>query len=418
MAALRAGRLRRALAAAVAGGLAATASGCGLLEDGAYDLPLPGGADLGDDPRTVEMHFQSVEGLVPKSTVKVDNVAVGRIEDIEIDESTWTAVVTASVNDDVDLPTDVGARVRRSSLLGEWYVELVRPGDASSASASGRAGTTDVAAAAADTAEGSITIPLERTGGSARVDEVLGALSLLLNNGGLPQLNTIMTELNQAMEGNEPQLRALLSDLTEFTGQLDTHRDDVVKALDGLARLSRTLRSNNRQIARTLDAIPEGLEVLADQRPQLVGLLRSLDELSDVTVRVVNQSQEDMVADLHLLKPILRNLAQAGKDIPQALQIAATFPFTPAAMDATPGDYVNLDVKVDLDLGAVLGTLLASRQPLELGGQVVPNPLAILDPDPTTDAAPTAGEPAAGDSGTPAPTVVSDLLGLLLGGRS
>lgn len=398
------GRARRVLATVLTGGLLATASGCGLLENGAYDLPLPGGADIGDDPQTLELHFQSVEGLVPKSTVKVDNVAVGRIEDIEVDESTWTAVVTASVNKDVDLPQDVEARVRRSSLLGEWYVEVIRPEEGTAVPAS-------------DPGEsGEIVVPLDRTGGTARVDEVLGALSLLLNNGGLPQINSIMTELNQAMEGNEPQLRALLTDLTTFTGQLDTHRDDVVQALDGLAALSRTLRRNNRQIAHTLDDLPAGLEVLADQRPQLVALLRSLDELSDVTVRVVDQSQADMVADLELLKPILRNLARAGKDIPQALQIAATFPFTPAAYDAVRGDYMNLDVKVDLDLGAVLTTLLASRQPLELGGQIIPNPLAILDP--AASATAPAAEPATTGTADDAPTGLAGLLDILLGGRS
>lgn len=402
-------RVRRALVGVLAAGVLTGASGCGLLDNGAYDLPLPGGADVGDDPRSFEIHFQTVEGLVPKSMVKVDNVPVGRVEDIEVDESTWTAVVTATVNKDTELPADVEARVRRSSLLGEWYVELVRP----------EAGldTTPVSFEPGDEPAEADVIPITRTGGTASVDEVLGALSLLLNNGGLPQLNTILTELNTALDGNEPQVRRLLSDLTEFTGQLDANRDAVVKALDGLSELSSTLRANNDQIARTLDAIPAGLEVLADQRPQLVRMLKSLDELSDVTVRVVNQSQDDMVADLKLLKPILTNLAEAGEDIPQALQILATFPFTPAAMDTVGGDYVNLDVKVDLDLDEVLGTLLASRQDIELGGQVLPNPLAILG---ESAASTTTTPPATStEAGVPASSGgLGGLLSNLFGGRS
>lgn len=395
-------RLRTALVAAVAAVLLTGGAGCSALDNGAYDLPLPGGADVGDDPRTMTIHFETVEGLVPKSTVKLNNVAIGRVEDIDVDKSDWTAVVTCTLRADLDLPANVEARVRRSSLLGEWYVELVRPdgpGDA----------TTD---AAPD------TIPASRTGGSARVEEVLGALSLLLNNGGLPQLNVIFTELNAAMEGNEPELHALLDDLTEFTTHLDVNRDSIVSALDGLARLSRTLRANNRQIARTLEEIPAGLEVLADQRPQLVRMLRSLDRLSEVAVRVVNASKDDLVADLALLRPILNSLARAGRDIPQALQILATFPFTPAAMDAVGGDYVSLDAKVDLDLGAVLSTLLSGDPTGNL-----PDPLAVLLTPPADDddtRAPRGPRPSNEDD--PAPSgganPLVDLLANLLGGRS
>ncbi|KAA1422013.1 MCE family protein [Nocardioides humilatus] len=379
---------------------------CGLLENGAYDLPLPGGADVGDDPTSVTIHFESVEGLVPKSTVKLNNVAVGRVEKIDVDQDTWTAVVTCTVRSDLDLPADVEARVRRSSLLGEWYVELVRP-----------------EGSVTDGADIPATIPISKTGGSARVEEVLGALSLLLNNGGLPQLNSIMGELNAAMDGNEPELRALLDDLTELTGHLDAHRDDIVDALDGLGELSHTLRGNNRQIERALERIPEGLKVLADQRPQLVRMLRSLDRLSQVTVRVVNSSKEDMVADLQLLRPILTSLARAGRDLPQALQILATFPFTPAAADAVRGDYVNLDAKVDLDLGSVLSALLASEQPLELGGQVLPNPLSVLGDTPAGDTTPQgSGYQGAGGSGggsgQQGDNPLADLLAGLLGGRS
>lgn len=332
--------MRRVVAAGVLA-LALGLSGCGLAEDGAYDLPLPGGADVGEDPTTLTIHLDDVEGLVPLANVELDNVAIGTVESIDLQEDDWSAVVTAEVRSDLGLPSDVGARVRRSSLLGEWYVELVRPD------------TTGAAPLGA-----TATIPVSRTGGTAGVEEVLGALSLLLNNGGLPQLNTIMTELNAALEGNEPAVRALLAELTEFTGTLDRRRDDIVAALDGLGRLSRTLRDNDRRIAAALDELPQGLEVLADQRPQLTAMLRSLDELSAVTVRVVEQSREDVVADLELLRPVLASLRRSGSDLPDALEILGTFPFTPAAADTVLGDYVNLDTRVDLDLDAVLQSLL------------------------------------------------------------
>ena len=50
-----------------------------------YELPLPGGADVGDDPITVTAEFHDVLDLVPQSTVKVNDVTVGQVTDVELD---------------------------------------------------------------------------------------------------------------------------------------------------------------------------------------------------------------------------------------------------------------------------------------------------------------------------------------------
>ena len=127
---MRAG-LRRG--AALAAGVVLL-SGCGFR--GAYSLPLPGGADLGDDPYSVQIQFLDVLDLVPQSGVRVADVAVGRVEDIELSDD-WTALVTVEVNGDVDLPANAVAMIQQSSLLGEKYVELAAPGtERSSRSAS------------------------------------------------------------------------------------------------------------------------------------------------------------------------------------------------------------------------------------------------------------------------------------------
>ena len=43
--------------------------------DGIEDLPLPGGADLGDHPYTVTAELHDVLSLVPHAAVKVDDDA-------------------------------------------------------------------------------------------------------------------------------------------------------------------------------------------------------------------------------------------------------------------------------------------------------------------------------------------------------
>ncbi|TDC96071.1 MCE family protein, partial [Actinomadura sp. 7K507] len=66
--------------AAVAG--AAALSGCSF--NGVSSLPLPGGPDLGPNPKTVKIEFSNVLDLVPQSAVKVNDVSVGQVEEIDL----------------------------------------------------------------------------------------------------------------------------------------------------------------------------------------------------------------------------------------------------------------------------------------------------------------------------------------------
>lgn len=73
-------RLSRPLSRPLVAVLAAAAlslSGCGLgaVSGGVYEAPLPGGADVGEDPITLSAEFSDVLDLVPQSSVKIDNVA-------------------------------------------------------------------------------------------------------------------------------------------------------------------------------------------------------------------------------------------------------------------------------------------------------------------------------------------------------
>src|SRR5260370_13700340 len=97
-------------------------------------------------------------------------------------------------------------------------------------------------------AAGGAMIPGARTTSNATVEEVLGALSLLLNGGGISQIHTITTQLNAALAGNQPQIRALFVNLHTFLANLDAHKQAIKSALDGLAALSATLAAPERPI--------------------------------------------------------------------------------------------------------------------------------------------------------------------------
>ncbi|WP_199434441.1 MCE family protein [Qaidamihabitans albus] len=398
--------MRKSIAAACAAGLLAV-SGCSDF-GGIYDIPLPGGAELGDHPYSVKVQFRDVLDLVPQAGVKVNEVPVGRVENIGLADDGWTAEVTVLVNGDVELPANAIANLRQSSLLGEKYVELTAPAEN---------------AAEADLGEGDL-IPVARTNRSVEVEEVLGALSMLLNGGGVEQLNTITKELNKTLSGNEPEIKALLRNADELVTALDAQSSDITRALDGLNRLSGTLDAQKDQITGAIDDLAPGLQVLEQQRGQLVTMLQALRDLSGVAVDTVNQSQEDLVANLRALLPTLRKLGEAGSDLPKALEVLLTFPFSDAAVEGAKGDYFNLYADIDLNLEEVLANLGRSRQnPLQdvpVVGDLTgarqgedgnaPPPLPLPGSQPSEQTAP------GGQDGTSSQTGVGSVFDLLSGG--
>lgn len=317
--------------AVVSGAAVLTLSGCGMLSGGVYDTPLPGGADLGSSPMTIEADFEDVLDLVPQSSVKVDNVAVGRVEKIRLNTDGHSARVKLKVNGKVDLPAGTTARLQQTSLLGEKYVALVRP----------------EAPVMGDPVRSGDKLALDDTSQAAQVEQVLGALSLVLNGGGIGQFQEISRELQQISEGRPDQIKGFLEEMNTFVSGLDDRKGAITDALDGLNRLSKTLDADKDKITRVLDDLSPGMKVLVDQREQFVGLLKALDRLSGVTVDTLDKAQEDIIADFEALEPILQQLAKAGSDLPNSLEILLTYPFPDSVLGAIKGDYMNVFIETN-----------------------------------------------------------------------
>ncbi|MGI5407906.1 MCE family protein [Streptomyces chartreusis] len=337
MRAPRASALRKGGVAAWAAVGSLLLSGCEF--NGWYDVQLPGGAASDGDAYHVTVEFRDVLDLVPQSAVKVNDVTVGAVEKVELDG--WHARVRLRVADSVELPANAIAELRQTSMLGEKYVALSRPTDTTPV---GRLKDGDA-------------IPLSRSGRNPEIEEVLSALSALLNGGGVAQLKTITVELNKALEGRENRVGSLLKELNVFLGGLDEQKQDIVRALKAVDRLAKRLSREKSTIAAAVDAMPPALKVLADQRRDLTRMLTSLSKLGKTGTRVVNASHDDTVANLRQLRPILQQLNKAGDDLPNSLELLTTYPFPRNAMDAIKGDYVNLHITADLDLAGIYGNL-------------------------------------------------------------
>jgi phospholipid/cholesterol/gamma-HCH transport system substrate-binding protein len=325
-----------------------------------YKLPLPGGTDVGDNPITVHVMFRDVLDLVPKSTVKVNDVSVGQVTDIELDG--YTADVTLQMRGDTKLPDNAIATIRQTSLLGEKFVSLEPPPEGAS---SNPLKTGDV-------------IPLDHTGRNPEVEEVLGALSLLLNGGGVAQLKTIAHELNQALAGREDSARSVLTQIETLMSQLDKNKAAIVHAIDSLNNLAVSVHKQEGSIDAALEQLPSALTSLDKQRADLVKMLQALNRLGDVGVRVIQASKASTIDSIRQLDPVLTELANSGQDFVKSFNVFLTYPFVDEVVGRDPqvarnlhmGDYTNLSIEMDISVNG------------DNGGSTTPptNLPTVLDP--------------------------------------
>lgn len=317
---------------------------------GCASAPLPGGQ--GGDGYRVAVEFADVTDLVPYSTVKVDDVTVGQVEKITVSKD-WTAKVDIRVRSDVRLPGNATAALRQTSLLGEKFVELAPPTKGKPA---GRLADGDA-------------IPLSRTDRGAEVEEVLGAVALVLQGGGLDQLRTINTELSDLMSGREDEIKDSLGELDTFVTNLDEQREDIVTALEALEKLSGDLAEQKETIGEALDAIAPGVTTLAEQEERITEAITALGELGEVGTNVIQQSGDETVAILRDLQPVLEKLVEAGDHFPQGLELGGSYPFPHNVTDTIEDDFVNLHITLDGSLTNILGNVLGEK------------PITQADPD-------------------------------------
>ncbi len=88
------------------------------------------GQDIGKETYLVSARFSNIGDLRNNAPVKIGGVTVGLVESIELDEVTFEAIVNMSIAQRFDeIPSDTGASILTSGVLGDRYVGL-EPGGA------------------------------------------------------------------------------------------------------------------------------------------------------------------------------------------------------------------------------------------------------------------------------------------------
>ncbi|HEX4189454.1 MAG TPA: MCE family protein [Marmoricola sp.] len=322
------------------------------------DFVLPGGVATGSDGYRVSATFANVENLVPNSKVMYNNVAIGTVTAIKL--KGWQAKVTLSLKKSIRLPKTATFRIAQQSLLGSEYVE---------ADVSGGAATTTGASLS-----GGDAVTVAQTGNYPETEDVLSAVSLVLNGGGLSQLKTITTELTRMIGAPQQQQNArdLLTKTNQFLTSVNSNKANIIRLIAQLNRFAGTFARQKAAVAKAIVHIRPGLAVLNDEKTKLVDALTALSKFGTIGTRIIRRDGDALVSNLQNLEPVLTKLQESGDALPQSLQLIPTFPFplktTPIAVR---GDFANFFPTIDVSLPQLTANFLGG--PADESGDSMPS---------------------------------------------
>src|ERR1700694_4412033 len=205
---------RRAVALLVA---AVLLTSCGSWR-GIANVPLPGGPGSGSNHLTIYVQMPDTLALNVNSRVRVADVYVGSVRAIEL--KNWVATLTLDLQPGIKLPTNTLAKIGQTSLLGSQHVQLDAPPDPSP-----------------QLLKNGDTIPLQNSSAFPTTERVLASIATILHGGGIQNLVTIQTEVNNLLTGRGDQIHEFLNRLDTFTDELNKQRDDITHAIDSTNRL-------------------------------------------------------------------------------------------------------------------------------------------------------------------------------------
>ncbi len=309
-------------------------SSCGSWK-GIANVPLPGGPGTGSNTMTIYVQMPDTLALNVNSRVRVADVFVGRVRAITL--KNWVATLTLDLQSGIKLPQNTLAKIGQTSLLGSQHVQLDAPPDPSP-----------------QLLKNGDTIPLKNSSAFPTTERVLASIATILRGGGISNLETIQTEINNVLTGRADQIREFLNKLDTFTDELNKQRDDITHAIDSTNRLLSIVGQRTETLDRVLTEFPPLIKHFADTRDLFADAVTALGRIGVAADNALAPSSANLHTNLQNLQRPLKQLGRASPYLVGALKLMLTLPFS---IENVPkvvrGDYLNVSLMVDLTLSAI-----------------------------------------------------------------
>jgi phospholipid/cholesterol/gamma-HCH transport system substrate-binding protein len=321
---------RRAAALLVALAVSVAVSGCGLSFQA---LPKPGG--VSGPTYNLTAIFGNVLNLPLQARVLIGADQVGQVSSITT--SHFKADLTLTIRNSIRIPRGTTAQILFVDPLGDEFIQLYPPRGTSHGPY---------------LTNGSV-LPEHQTSSAPSIADTLAALGALLNGGGLNQLQTIVTNINQALGGHQQQIQHIINDLSFTATALNANKSDVDNALASLATLSTQLAQGDATIANGIDTIGPAISVLSSENQDFQNLLTATTNLSDVADSIVTKSSSSILGTIHQLYAVVNQMVGVESQLGPTLTDLAQF--ETQTKKIAPGNYLQLSLD---------GTAIVNQNPL------------------------------------------------------
>jgi phospholipid/cholesterol/gamma-HCH transport system substrate-binding protein len=241
----------------------------------------------------LKARFTDVGDLAPQAPVMMADVKVGTVDGIELDHKRGLALVTMTVERQASVPTDVVARVRRTSLLGERIVDLVVPPNT-------RAGE-----------------PLLQDGDTIRRTQVRPDLEDLVRQGtnvlapiAASDVATMVDEGARGFGGHGQDLRTLLGNFRQIVHAYAGRTAEIQSLIESMNKLNGTLAPHAAAQARSLVNSERALRVLRAESGRLQQAVIALNRLSVGGKNILDAHEDEMArffAQMRVILGVLRS---------------------------------------------------------------------------------------------------------------
>jgi phospholipid/cholesterol/gamma-HCH transport system substrate-binding protein len=230
-----------------------------LLLTGCSVLGLGGGEDRQHATAT----FEDVADLADGAPVFLADVRIGNVTSIALSDSGTEATLELSFDRDAGVPAEVEARLRRTSPLGEKFVEL-------------RPLTEEAAPTLLE--DGAV---IRRTEVVADFEDVVASGTDVFASLGASEIATLLEEGARGFGGQGANLRSLLDDFGTVVGGYADHTTALSTLIGSIDELASDVGPSARNHARALTELATTTRILDQQSTELLDLVDALSRLSE-----------------------------------------------------------------------------------------------------------------------------------------
>lgn len=274
------------------------------------------GCAMGDDRRIrATATFDDVADLADGAPVQLADVRIGEVTGIELTDDHRVEVEVA-FDEDVPVPAAVQARLRRTSALGEKFVELKPLGTE-------EGGERLVDGAHIDQA---VVVP--------DVEDLVASGTELFTSISASQLAVILEESANSVSGRGDDLALLLQRLETVTEGYAGRTDTLTTLIDDIEQLASDVSPAAQDHAEALSELAETTEILDETSADFLATIRSLTTLAregadllvthfddiDLSLRALRSATRAVASEQEALGRLLLNLPAHNAALPNSLQ--------------------------------------------------------------------------------------------------